>query len=152
MVLAVVAVSFFKPLAFSRYFVVLLPALIPWLALRAERAAHRVGQWLGGSALALLLFSWWWHSFMDLDPALSGPSGPISSSCSAAVCRRSPTDTREGPVGSSSVIRWRLQLGGWSNPPFPGAMRMPCRLPSVAQTVGLSGWRIAAVLPLRCRD
>ena len=23
-------------------------------------------------ALTLLLFSWWWHSFIDLDPALSG--------------------------------------------------------------------------------
>ena len=73
MVLAVVAVSFFKPLAFSRYFVVLVPALIPWLALRAAALPlNRVGQWLGGWALALLLFSWWWHSFIDLDPALSG--------------------------------------------------------------------------------
>ena len=73
MVLAVVAVSFLKPLAFSRYFVVLLPALIPWLALRAAALPlNRVGQWLGGWALALLLFSWWWHSFIDLDPALSG--------------------------------------------------------------------------------
>ena len=45
MVLAVVAVSFFKPLAFSRYFVVLLPALIPWLALRAAALPlNRVGQ------------------------------------------------------------------------------------------------------------
>lgn len=34
MVLGVVALSFVKPMAFSRYFVVLLPALIPWLALR----------------------------------------------------------------------------------------------------------------------
>ena len=73
MVLAVVAVSFLKPLAFSRYFVVLLPALIPWLALRAAALPlNRVGQWLGGWALTLLLFSWWWHSFIDLDPALSG--------------------------------------------------------------------------------
>ena len=73
MVLAVVAVSFFKPLAFSRYFVVLLPALIPWLALRAAALPlNRLGQLLGGSALVLLLLSWWWHSFADLDPALSG--------------------------------------------------------------------------------
>ena len=33
-VLGVVALSFVKPKAFSRYFVVLLPALIFWLALR----------------------------------------------------------------------------------------------------------------------
>ena len=73
MVLAVVAVSFLKPLAFSRYFVVLLPALIPWLSLRAAALPlNRGGQWIGGWALALLLFSWWWHSFADLDPALSG--------------------------------------------------------------------------------
>ena len=73
MVLAVVAVSFFKPLAFSRYFVVLLPALIPWLALRAAALPlNRLGQGLAGCTLALLLLSWWWHSFADLDPALSG--------------------------------------------------------------------------------
>jgi len=35
MVVGVVLVSFSKPLAFSRYFVVLLPALIPWLAVKA---------------------------------------------------------------------------------------------------------------------
>ena len=34
MVLGVVVISFWKPLAFSRYFVVLLPALIPWLSVR----------------------------------------------------------------------------------------------------------------------
>ena len=73
MVLAVVAVSFFKPLAFSRYFVVLLPALIPWLALRAAALPlNRLGQGLAGCTLALLLLSWWFHSFADLDPALSG--------------------------------------------------------------------------------
>ena len=34
MVLGVVALSFVKPMAFSRYFVMLLPAFIPWLAVR----------------------------------------------------------------------------------------------------------------------
>ena len=40
MVLAVVMVSFFKPLAFSRYFVVLVPAVATWLAV--ETAALSV--------------------------------------------------------------------------------------------------------------
>jgi hypothetical protein len=36
MVVGVVAISFFKPLAFSRYFVVLIPALVPVLAVAVQ--------------------------------------------------------------------------------------------------------------------
>lgn len=73
MVLAVVLVSFWKPLAFSRYFVVLLPALIPWLAVQgAAWRLNRRGAVIGGAALAALLLSWWWHCFQELDPAVNG--------------------------------------------------------------------------------
>lgn len=73
MVLAVVLVSFWKPLAFSRYFVVLLPALIPWLAVQvAAWRLNRRGAVIGAAALAALLLSWWWHSFQELDPVVNG--------------------------------------------------------------------------------
>ena len=72
MVVAVVLVSFWKPLAFSRYFVVLLPALIPWLAVRAASWPFNLrGLRIAGVAFGLLMVSWWWHSFADIDPALS---------------------------------------------------------------------------------
>ncbi|EAQ70128.1 putative conserved membrane protein [Synechococcus sp. RS9909] len=73
MVLAVVLVSFWKPLAFSRYFVVLIPALIPWLAVQvAAWRLNRRGAVVGAAALVGLLLSWWWHSFQELDPAVNG--------------------------------------------------------------------------------
>lgn len=73
MVLAVVLGSFWKPLAFSRYFVVLLPALIPWLAVQLTAwRLNRRGAVISAMALAALLLSWWWHSFQELDPAVTG--------------------------------------------------------------------------------
>ena len=73
MVGGVVVISFWKPLAFSRYFVVLLPALIPWLAVRlAALPLNQQGwRWVALAAAALLM-SWWWHSFRELDPAVNG--------------------------------------------------------------------------------
>jgi len=72
MVFGVVVISFWKPLAFSRYFVVLLPALIPWLAVRlaALPLTLRGRGWVAVAAAALLI-TWWWHSFRELDPALN---------------------------------------------------------------------------------
>ena len=73
MVGGLVAISFWKPLAFSRYFVVLLPALIPWLAVRlsALRLTQR-GRGLVALTAAALVISWWWHSFRELDPLMNG--------------------------------------------------------------------------------
>ena len=73
MVGGVVAISFWKPLAFSRYFVVLLPALIPWLAVRlAALPLNQQGlRWVALAAVALLI-SWWWHSVRELDPVVNG--------------------------------------------------------------------------------
>lgn len=73
MACGVVVISFWKPLAFSRYFVVLLPALIPWLAVRlsALPLTQRGRGVVALAALALVL-SWWWHSFRELDPAVNG--------------------------------------------------------------------------------
>lgn len=73
MVLAVVLISYWKPMAFSRYFVVLLPALIPWLAAQgAALSLTRFGQAMAASVLALLVLSWWWHAFAELDPGARG--------------------------------------------------------------------------------
>ena len=75
MVVGVVAISFWKPLVFSRYFVVLLPAMIPWLAVRlAVLPLTQLGRWLVALTAAALVISWWWHSFHDLDPMVRGHS------------------------------------------------------------------------------
>ena len=68
MVVAVVALSFFKPLAFSRYFVVLLPAVLPWIGVslagvRLKPLAGRVVVVLVVSTLVL----WWHQSFLGLE-------------------------------------------------------------------------------------
>ena len=73
MVFGVVTVSFIKPIAFSRYFIVLTPAVIPFLA-------NQLGSWdlnrFGRSCclfvLGLLLASWWGPGFADLDTGVSG--------------------------------------------------------------------------------
>lgn len=73
MVVGVVVISFWKPLAFSRYFVVLLPALIPWLSVRlAVVPLTQRGRGLVVLAGVALVISWWWHSFLELDPAVNG--------------------------------------------------------------------------------
>lgn len=67
MVLGVVAISFVKPLAFSRYFVVLVPALLPWLAVRAASLPlNRLGRRLGLTALMLWLVMGWYQGFQPL--------------------------------------------------------------------------------------
>ena len=56
MVIGVVLVSFIKPLAFSRYFVVLLPAMVPVLALMTSRPSfNRFGFKVALAALLVLL-------------------------------------------------------------------------------------------------
>ena len=73
MACGVVVISFWKPLAFSRYFVVLLPALIPWLAVRLSALPlTQRGRGLVVLAALALVLSWWWHSFRELDPAVNG--------------------------------------------------------------------------------
>lgn len=67
MVLGVVAISFVKPLAFSRYFVVLVPAVLPWLAVRAALLPlNRLGRRLGLAAVALWLVVCWSQAFQPL--------------------------------------------------------------------------------------
>ena len=73
MVMAVVLVSFVKPLAFSRYFVVLLPSVLPLLSVVLTASPlHRWGQRLVLGVLVLLLISWWGPGFAELDPAAGG--------------------------------------------------------------------------------
>ena len=67
MVVGVVGLSFAKPMAFSRYFVVLLPALIPWLAVQGARVTlNRRGQATALAAIALLLALWWQQAFLSV--------------------------------------------------------------------------------------
>ncbi|WP_206749651.1 hypothetical protein [Synechococcus sp. UW86] len=73
MVEGVVVVSFVKPMAFSRYFVVLLPAVVPVLAVQfGALNLNRLGRGCAVGVLGLLLASWWGPGFSELDPALGG--------------------------------------------------------------------------------
>ena len=73
MVLAVVLVSFVKPLAFSRYFVVLLPSVLPLLCvLLTASPLHHWGQRVVLGVVLVLLISWWGPGFSELDPTAGG--------------------------------------------------------------------------------
>ena len=73
MVLGVVAVSFVKPMAFSRYFVVLLPAVVPVLAVQiGGLELNRLGRGCGLVVLGLMLASWWGPGFSELDAGVGG--------------------------------------------------------------------------------
>ena len=73
MVVGVVAVSFVKPMAFSRYFVVLLPAVVPALAVQiGALELNRFGRGCCLVVLGLLLASWWGPGFTELDPPVGG--------------------------------------------------------------------------------
>ena len=73
MVLGVVVVSFVKPMAFSRYFVVLLPAVVPVLAVQiGGLALNRFGRGCGLVMLVLLMASWWGPGFSELDAGVGG--------------------------------------------------------------------------------
>ena len=59
MVVGVVVVSFVKPMAFSRYFVVLVPAVVPVLAVQCGALnLNRLGRCCALGVLGLLLASW----------------------------------------------------------------------------------------------
>ena len=73
MVIGVVAVSFVKPMAFSRYFVVLVPAVVPVVAVQIGGLdLNRVGRCCSLLVLGLLLASWWGPGFAELDPVAGG--------------------------------------------------------------------------------
>ena len=73
MVLVVVAVSFVKPLAFSRYFVVLLPAAVSTLAVLFGRFnLNRNGRRCVAVVLTLMLTSWWGTGFAELASGSGG--------------------------------------------------------------------------------
>ena len=65
--------SFVKPMAFSRYFVVLLPALVPVLAVQiGALELNRLGRGCGSVVLSLMLISWWGPGFAELDAGVGG--------------------------------------------------------------------------------
>ena len=73
MVIGVVAVSFVKPMAFSRYFVVLVPAVVPVVAVQIGGLdLNRLGRCCSLLVLGLLLASWWGPGFAELDPVAGG--------------------------------------------------------------------------------
>ena len=72
-VVGVVALSFLKPMVFSRYFVVLLPALIPCLAVEGARVPlNPRGQATALMTMALLVLLWWQQAFLGIGPQLGG--------------------------------------------------------------------------------
>jgi len=73
MVLGVVVLSFVKPMAFSRYFVVLLPAVVPVLAVQiGALELNRFGRGSALVVLGLMLISWWGPGFSELDAGVGG--------------------------------------------------------------------------------
>ena len=73
MVVGLVAISFVKPMAFSRYFVVLLPSVIPWLAATgAQLPLNRRGDMLAVMFSAIVLVLWWQQSFLGITAVLGG--------------------------------------------------------------------------------
>ena len=73
MVVGVVAISFVKPMAFSRYFVVLLPSVIPWLAATgAQLPLNRRGGRVAVMFSAIVLVLWWHQSFLGINGVLGG--------------------------------------------------------------------------------
>ncbi|QNJ21564.1 putative conserved membrane protein [Synechococcus sp. MIT S9220] len=73
MVVGLVAISFIKPMTFSRYFVVLMPAVIPWLAATgAQLPFSRRGKKVVVLMSTLMLALWWQQSFQGITPVLGG--------------------------------------------------------------------------------
>ena len=73
MVVGLVAISFVKPMAFSRYFVVLLPSVIPWLASTgAQLPLNRRGGTVAVMFSVIVLVLWWHQSFLGINGVLGG--------------------------------------------------------------------------------
>ena len=80
MVLGVVVVSFVKPMAFSRYFVVLLPAVVPVLAVQiGDLELNRFGRGCGLVVLVLLRPAGGSQGSRSLMPVSVGCGNRISS-------------------------------------------------------------------------
>ncbi|MEC8215258.1 MAG: hypothetical protein VX069_09335 [Cyanobacteriota bacterium] len=121
---AVVLVSFFKPLAFSRYFVVVLPALLPWLVVQSlDWSLDRRGRWLVNAGLVVLLISWWGPGFAELDPVRSGVREQdhfraVSQRAAGLVDRYSP---RARLLNLSDRMEWSMgrieqPVSSWQGP------------------------------------
>jgi hypothetical protein len=72
MVVGVLLISLLKPLAFSRYFVVLIPALVPVLAVLFSDTHLNRGGCLFAAFLVIVNSSWWGPGFAELDSGLGG--------------------------------------------------------------------------------
>ena len=124
MVVGVVGLSFAKPMAFSRYFVVLLPALIPWLAVEGARVTlNRRGQVTALAAIALLLALWWQQAFLGVGHQLGG--GRESDNFRAISQLTSGATARYAPRPRLLNLSDRMELAAWRLPapvvPWQGA-------------------------------
>ncbi|MBL6803684.1 MAG: hypothetical protein ISQ52_11380 [Synechococcus sp. BS307-5m-G38] len=73
MVVAVLVVSLVKPLAFSRYFVVVLPSVVPLVAVLVTTSSlNRLGRGFALVVVMVLLASWWGPGFAELDASGGG--------------------------------------------------------------------------------
>ena len=124
MVVGVVVVSFVKPMAFSRYFVVLLPAVVLSLAVQiGALQLNRFGRGCGLVVLGLLLASWWGRGSASLMPALVGCGE--QDQFHRISQRSSGLEERAGRVSvcSTSAIGWRRRWAGFPCLQCPGGER-----------------------------
>ena len=69
LVLIVVGLSYLKPIAFSRYFVVLVPVVVPALAAAAADWSLRYrGEWFALLILTMVVLHYWHAAFTDINP------------------------------------------------------------------------------------
>ena len=72
MVIGVIIFSLIKPIAFSRYFIVILPAVVPFLAVQVSKwELNRFGLSCCLVVFGLLLASWWGPGFAEINPGSS---------------------------------------------------------------------------------
>ena len=131
MVMGVVVVSFVKPMAFSRYFVVLLPAVVPVLAVQiGALELNRFGRGCCLVVLGLLLTSWWGPGFTELDAGGGGVREQdqfrlISQRTSGLQERYSP---RERPFNLSDRMEAAMGRIPWPSSPWGGKEALKQRM------------------------
>ena len=84
---------------------VLLPALIPWLAVQAVLVLLNLrGQAIALMTMALLAVLWWQQAFLGFGPQLGGAASRITSVLPASSLLVQPSVCHQGRGCSTSVI------------------------------------------------
>ena len=129
MVVAVLVVSLVKPLAFSRYFVVVLPSVVPLVAVVLSMSPlNRWGRAVALVVVMVLLASWWGPGFAELDAAGGGEREQnqfrwISQRTSGLGERYSP---RARLLNLSDQME--VAMGRVARPRMPGAIGISCAI------------------------